>query len=400
MLNIENLILRIDKRYKNTNNWKNPSDEFNKFFRFDDNKGITNVPGFRPKSRSDINDTDITKCAFCILVTTFSEHDWPDELNPQTGIFTYYGDNKEPGASLENTPVKGNKFLAHIYNQLHINLREDIQPILCFQTLKIDGKSYMRFLGLAAPGARGLSATEDLVAIWKVKNNQRFQNYRSTFTILNEELIHKDWLVDLVSGIKPHKSEYCPESWKYWIKTGIYDALECNSEIRPRTENEQFPQTPKERFVLDYIKNNLTDREFEFACPEILKILDANFKGLYVTPRTKDKGRDVIGKYYLGHLGHQIILDVSIEAKHWKGAVGVKPMTRLISRLKRSDIGIFITTSHFAKQVQEELIEDNRPVMLICGGDIARLLIKSDLSRPELLKNWINLIKEKAELDN
>ena len=57
--------LRVDASYRNTNNWKTPSDVFNRFFRFADGKGINNTSGFRPKSRAR-GATDITQAVFCV----------------------------------------------------------------------------------------------------------------------------------------------------------------------------------------------------------------------------------------------------------------------------------------------------------------------------------------------
>jgi hypothetical protein len=56
-------VLRVDANYRNTADWKQPSDQFNKFFRFEDGKGIANASGFRPKSRLG-GSTDILNCAF------------------------------------------------------------------------------------------------------------------------------------------------------------------------------------------------------------------------------------------------------------------------------------------------------------------------------------------------
>ena len=389
--------LRIDALYRNTNDWNKPEDEFNKFFRFSDGKGINNTSGFRPKSRSDIKSTEILDCAFCVLVTNLGEHEWPDELNPETGQFTYYGDNRKPGTAIDSTQVGGNRFLQKIFENVHSQTRSLIQPILCFEVVRNQVGTYMKFLGIAAPGAQGLSATEDLVAVWKIREGQRFQNYRSIFTI-KEEVVKKEWLEDLVSGIKPQESQYCPETWRYWVRTGIYKALECEKHISPRTKKEQLPSTKDEERVLDHLFKELTDREFEYASAEIVKLLDPAFKNLFVTRASRDGGKDVTAEYYLGHANHQIRLSAYIEAKKWQldASVGVKPMMRLISRLKHRDIGVFITTSFFDKQVQKELIEDGHPVMLISGGDIARLLVKSDLSDRESLHAWVNSIKYKS----
>lgn len=390
--------LRVDSHYRNTNNWKNPDDLFNAFFRFNDGKGINNVSGFRPKSRSDINNTEIISCAFCVLITNFGELEWPDQINLETGIFTYYGDNRVPGAAIDSTPVGGNKLLQLTYENLHSNSRDLINPFICFEAVKTMEGSYMKFLGIAAPGGQGISSVDDLVAVWKIKDKKRFQNYRAIFTILNEGEISKLWLEDLVDGVKPHKSKYAPASWSYWVKTGIYNAMECKSEINPRAKFDQLPTSADEIRILEYLFNNLSDREFEYAAAEIVRLLDPAFKDLFVTQASKDGGRDVIGKYYLGHAGHQIRLSAYIEAKKWKAAssIGVKPMMRLISRLKHRDIGVFITTSFFDQQIQKELIEDGHPVMLISGGDISRIIIKSELSSPNVLQFWVNAIKLQA----
>ena len=104
-------------------------------------------------------------------------------------------------------------------------------------------------------------------------------------------------------------------------------------------------------------------------------------------------------QYDLGtryHHGDGVEQDYA-EAKKWKGAVGVKAVSRLISRLKHRDFGIFITTSFFGKQVQVEIIEDTHPILLIAGGDIAHLLIKQEIAGDGnhlKFKNWINSIKK------
>ena len=40
----------------------------------------------------------------------------------------------------------------------------------------------MQYRGLAVRGFTGLPSTEDLLAVWKTSEGQRFQNYRAVFT--------------------------------------------------------------------------------------------------------------------------------------------------------------------------------------------------------------------------
>src|SRR6185312_16148849 len=155
--------LRIDALYRNTNNWKRPEDTFNRFFRFADNKGINNTSGFRSKSKA-AGLTDITKCAFCILVTTFGESEWPDSIDREAGRITYFGDNRAKGTALHETSLGGNRLLRHVYSLVHTQQRQRVPPFLFFETLKTQDGTFMRFLGLACPGAEGVSPLDDLVA--------------------------------------------------------------------------------------------------------------------------------------------------------------------------------------------------------------------------------------------
>src|SRR5262249_27438549 len=161
---------------------------FNRFFRFADGKGINNTSGFRPKSKIG-KSTDIMECAFCVLVTTFEESEWPDSLDSESGRLVYFGDNRSKGTPIHETAVGGNRLLSRVYSLLHTDRREQVQPFLCFETLKSPTGTYMRFLGLACPGGEGVSALDDLVAVWRVKGTDRFQNYRATFTVLREEAV-------------------------------------------------------------------------------------------------------------------------------------------------------------------------------------------------------------------
>jgi hypothetical protein len=392
--------LRLDASYRNTNDWKQPEDVFNKFFRFSDGKGINNTSGFRPKSKNG-GSTDILSCAFCVLVTTFGETEWPDTLDRQNGIFTYYGDNRSSGRPLADTAVGGNRLLESVFSLLHVGRREDIPPFLSFEKYKTDAGTQMRFLGLACPGGVGLSAFDDLVAVWRVKGDVRFQNYRAVFTVLREEIVSREWLNDLVSGTPSQESPHCPQSWQRWVQSGSYTPLMCARQVSPRSRQQQLPRSDREWNILRHIRETLTDREFEFFAAELVRIMDDRFANLTVTRAVRDGGRDVVGSYRVGHDSHQVLLSVYIEAKQWdpESAVGVKPMMRLLARLKYRDLGVFVTTSYFEAQVQEELIEDQHPVLLVSGVDIVHLLVRAeldDISAGGKLEQWLNLIRQQA----
>jgi hypothetical protein len=90
---------------------------------------VGNQGGFRPAG-STTNDS----VKLVVLYTTGSEPDWPDSLDPYTGTFTYYGDNRRPGRALEDTPNKGNLLLSRVFGRAHADAatRAKVPPFLLF----------------------------------------------------------------------------------------------------------------------------------------------------------------------------------------------------------------------------------------------------------------------------
>lgn len=176
-------------------------------------KGSGNQGGFRAAGRG--NDKK-----FVVLYTSGEDKDWPDLLDFNTGRFVYYGDNKTPGHELHDTGPGGNRILRNVFDLIHSSSpeRARIPPFLIFKKYPTSNSSRsVQFKGLAVPSYAGLSATEDLVAVWKTSRGQRFQNYRAVFTVLNVPSVSRAWLQDLADG-KPMTGN-APEAWRVWVQT-------------------------------------------------------------------------------------------------------------------------------------------------------------------------------------
>jgi hypothetical protein len=91
------------------------------------------------------------------------------------------------------------------------------------------------------PGYPGLSSTEDLVAVWKSTDGQRFQNYRAIFTVLDASVISREWINDLAAG-NP-LSENAPKTWRDWVVSGKYLPLKAEATTVIRSIEEQTPDT-------------------------------------------------------------------------------------------------------------------------------------------------------------
>jgi len=126
-----------------------------------------------------------TEIKLCVLYSDLLNPDWPDYLDLISGRLTYYGDNKHPGRRLHDTSRKGNAILRRVFNDLHSNTLTSIPPFFLF-TKGPKGRDVV-FRGLAVPGAETINQTDDLVAVWKTKEGERFQNYKEIF-IRNEKI--------------------------------------------------------------------------------------------------------------------------------------------------------------------------------------------------------------------
>jgi hypothetical protein len=69
---------------------------------------------------------------------------------------------------------------------------------------------------------------------------------------------------------------------------------------------------------------------------------------------------------------------------------GVKETSRLISRLRHRQFGIFITTSYVALQAYKEIIEDGHPLLIISAIDISQLLISKGIADVSMLEQWLS----------
>ena len=157
--------------------------------------GCSNSGGFRKVMRKDGSGLP----AYVVLYTSMQELAWPDYLDEETGIFRYYGDNRNPGRAILDTPRKGNQLLEFVFGCLN-SKDGSIRNIPPFFVFKKTGRGWdVQFLGLAAPGNPHISPDRDLVAFWRTLDEKRFQNYEAYFTILQTPCaISKEWIHALV----------------------------------------------------------------------------------------------------------------------------------------------------------------------------------------------------------
>jgi len=346
--------------------------------------GVSNQGGFRYLG-------SLEAPRLVILTSSFTDPDWPDNLDRETGILTYYGDNKQPGLGLHETPRNGNQLLANMFHAIHNNppRRSEVPPLLMFG----NAGSFrdMVFLGLAVPGVPELTAMEDLVAIWKIADGQRFQNYRASLTILDVPCVSRNWLNDIKDGTP--LSNNCPPAWRQWVQSGVYRPLKAERPVEHRNKKEQIPETKNSLAILRSIHEYFKDSPiaFEGCAATITQLMDKNFFSYELTRPSRDGGRDAIGLYRVGHGASAVLVDFALEAKCYDvtNSVGVKELSRLISRLRHRQFGVIVTTSYLNSQAYREVKEDGHPVVIIAGRDIVEILAKAGFNSTSEVSHWL-----------
>ena len=355
--------------------------------------GVGNQGGFRASGRGDNK-------KFVVLFTSGEDKDWPDDLDPNTGRFVYYGDNKTPGHELHTTQRRGNRILRRVFDLLHESAprRSKIPPFLVFSRCATpsSGRS-VQYRGLAVPGFTGLPSTEDLVAVWKTSEGQRFQNYRAVFTILDVPQVSRAWIDDLRVGRTD--SINAPAAWREWVETGKYRPLTAENTTDIRSREAQLPDTGTQTAILESVWEHFRDapRAFEAFAAWLFKLHDQNAIIDEITPATRDGGRDAIGRYRLGLRDDPVYVEFSLEAKCYRpplngqrgNSVGVRDVARLISRIRHRQFGVLVTTSIVGKQAYEEVRRDRHPIVFVCARDIVNILTTAGLNTVAIVRDTL-----------
>lgn len=122
--------------------------------------------------------------------------------------------------------------------------------------------------------------------------------------------------------------------------------------------------------------------------------MDTRFVGFDLTRPWRDGGRDALGYYVIGTGGkanHPLRIDCALEAKCYgqKNAVGVRQMSRLISRIRYRQFGIIVTTSFVDSQAYKEVVEDGHPILIVTASDIGTILRNNSINTSNV-NSWLS----------
>lgn len=326
-----------------------------------------------------------------VLTSSMDDPDWPDALDRETGVFTYYGDNKRPGRELHETGRHGNFILRRIFASARADAagRAETPPIFLFASTGVWRD--VQFLGLAVPGVPHLDSSEELVAIWRIAGGNRFQNYRASFTVLDAPTVSRKWIDSIIRGQRD--DQLAPDAWRQWTMSGRRRPLLANRSLEWRNSGEQLAQDREGKAIIQTLQSHFKARphDFENCAVAIAKLMIPDIASLDVTRPSRDGGRDAIGQMRVGHGASAILVDFALEAKcYTTRSVGVKDMSRLISRLRHRQFGVLVTTTYVDRQAYKEIKEDGHPIVVISAIDIVELFRASGRGTAARMSAWLN----------
>src|SRR5262249_33781602 len=148
-----------------------------------------------------------------------------------------------------------------------------------------------------------------------------------------------------------------------------------------RTQQAQTPNADAKLEILKTVWNHFkeTPVAFETFAARLFQMHDPRAIVDEITRASIDGGRDAVGRYLLGLSADPVYAEFSLEAKCYQPAiygmpgnsVGVKEVSRLISRIRHRQFRVLVTTSFIARQAYAEVREDRHPIIFFSGSDIA-----------------------------
>lgn len=315
---------------------------------------------------------------------------WHDEFDLDHGHVRYYGDHKVTTLKpVGSTP--GNDQLLSVWNLHASGRREDrvlASPILLFRAnpTVIDGrrrdKGFLEFCGVAImerleyivqrdPSGRGTfpNLVVDLNVIRLDENDEldwRWIDDRRDETLSAEEALR-----------------HAPATWKSWVDRGKVELPRIRRRVLTSPvlgKAEQLPESGSvDEAILQQIHTAFDDRKHAFewlasrVAEWVLRASGARYDVGWLTRAGGDGGMDFVGRLDVGNTGAKTPLVVLGQAKCIDPDTIISPdqVARVVARLRRGWIGVYVTTGTFSRRAQIEIQDDEYPIVLVPGRVLA-----------------------------
>lgn len=320
-----------------------------------------------------------------------SSNPWHDEFDLDHGHVRYFGDHKPSTVGLPGA-TPGNRALLEAV-RLHAGTNENERllapPLLLFRSATIykggQGvvKGHVEFCGAA------IIERLDFVVQRDPETGKSFPNLALDLAVISgdqADCIDLRWMDDRRDENLSAEAalKHAPASWKTWVAGGRSAIPRVRrrvlaSSVKTSAEQQPDPGSPEEA-VLQRIYQFYDGRKHAFellasrVAAEILRDSGATYREGWLSRSSGDGGVDFVGRLDVGAANSNTPVVVLGQAKCILPSSSISPeqVARVVARLRRGWIGIYVTTGSFSKQAQVEIIDDQYPVVLISGRVLAQ----------------------------
>ena len=361
---------RLGHDYRDSGSMKAEGDQFLSWINLP-GSGMRNMGGIRPLKFTALKEP-VT--AAIVLVTDersagSTSNPWDDLVDIPHGRIVYWGDAKfDTKRTVDDFP--GNRALRDAFNQVLDSHMALVPPILHFSKRET---GVLRF--------NGLCVLDQLELTWFEDHDRPVRNYRAHLTILDEEFVEVDWLHSRMSATSRAELAGGVRTLGGGIRTGSSTDCGCGRRLcDPLPRNCRWPAPARRRSCRSWytsrrpVSRRRLLRSFESStrCATTscglgrLETADSTSSAPSPCPhRSSTRSRSSVRPSDMREAPR---LAQRTYRGWWLGST-------------RGQYGIFVTTSYFTKQAQEEVFEDRYPTSLVAGADLVRIMRELRIAR-------------------
>ncbi|MFC8450609.1 restriction endonuclease [Kitasatospora sp. NPDC057223] len=315
---------------------------------------------------------------------------WHDVFDIDNGHVRYFGDHK-PETTKPVGTTTGNAALLEAFNSHQAPTadgRAAAAPLLLFRSVTRNGvdKGHVQFCGVA------LIERAERVVQWGGKARSTFTNYVFDLVVIDltaeEDEVNWDWIT---ARRDPEQTDsdvltLAPKAWQEWVKHG-HSVL---PRVRRRVARSQVVKVRDQKLASDnpaaadlqavYKRFDNDKHAFEVlaavVAAKVMRGSGHNYTEGWLTRRSGDGGADFVGRLDLGSglAGTKLVVLGQAKCIKPENLVSAEQIARVVARLRRGWIGIYVTTGSYSEPAQLEMVEDQYPVVLINGQNLIKEL--------------------------
>ncbi|WP_329457131.1 restriction endonuclease [Streptomyces sp. NBC_01497] len=310
---------------------------------------------------------------------------WHDVFDMDNGHVRYFGDHKA-GLNVPTGATTGNAALLDAFTDHQGRTPEEraaATPLLLFRAVPRNGKpkGHVAFCGLGV-----IERTERLVQ-WGGREHEPFVNYVYDIALIDltseDDTVDWEWIeARRDKGVSlAHALGLAPRAWREWVKNGS-SALPG---LRRRVARAQVAKVRDQRLKpgsgeaadLETVYKYFDGRKHDFealaaaVAARVLRGAGHGYVEGWLTRRSGDGGADFVGRLDLGGgsglAGTSLVVLGQAKCVKPDTLITAEQIARVVARLRRGWIGVYVTTGAYSESAQTEMVEDQYPIILLNG---------------------------------